>query len=95
MPPGADQPDPRHIETPERPDALQERHIALPVATEMEVVANNQRPGVQAVDEDFVDEGFCRFGRTFCIEVHDQDDVDPRGFQERQLLVEVSQQQRG
>ena len=98
-PPGPGRPpeeaDAGHVEAQPCPHALQQGHVALPVAPEVEVVAHHHGPGIEAPDQDLGHEVLGRLGRPFGVEVEHQGDVGPGGGQQGELLVEVGEQQRG
>ena len=91
----AQQADAGDIEAQPGAHALEQGHVALPVAPEVEVVAHHHGPGVEATDQDLGHELLGRLGRPLGVEVQHDGEVGPRRGQQGQLLVEVGEQQRG
>ena len=77
-----------------RPHPLEQGHVPFPAAAEMEIVADDDFPRVQAANEDLSDEVLRGLGRAFGVEAHHERQVGPGRTQELELLVEVCQQQR-
>ena len=66
---------------------LQELEITLPVLTEMKIVADNQVPCVQVLQQDLLDEGFGALAGKFRIEAQAQQVVDLLGLQVSDFLA--------
>ena len=73
-------------------ELAEQRHVALPLVAEVEVLAHDHDPGVEAVGEHLAHEVVGRLLAAGLVEGDDQAVVDAGGAQQLELLVEVGQQ---
>ena len=68
--------------------------VAAPLVPEVEVLADDDTPRVQALDEHLLDEVFRRFGGAALVEREHHRVVDARRLDARQALVEIGEEHR-